>query len=306
MSYKNIQIICQNQRYSQEMLHIISQTPKFRKWVDQLNLQRIGFTHFDLTDVDWFCAPQSISATANLGFIKGKCMYLPSSNEVYYNRLPNGGEERKERKAGELTGAIDLVTKKLIPGNIVFIRGGSVAVLIIIEVENEDEPYVLMCSQVRIPSGDIISELPAGMLDASSNVTLVALKEIEEETGLKLNTHDLQSLGSFFPSPGGCDEEISLFFTKKTISQRLFQQKKDIVFGEIINEHDEGIRLNFIKVSEVEAKFKEIKDAKLEIAWNRAKSMGFFNYKTLNQRIEDVEIALTNIIQNYRLDYSKK
>lgn len=300
-SYKGITVTSTSGRCNADICSIVSQTPKFRKWVDSLDLNRIGITEFDITDIDWFCGPP-FTPSSNLGFIKGKCMYSPSQEQVFYQRKVDGTEDRKIRAAGSRNNAIDLVTKKIIPGNIVFIRGGAVAVLIVVTVEETNESFVVLCSQPRVPAGSILDEIPAGMLDASSNVTLVALKELEEETGMVFNTGDLTNLGSFYPSPGGCDEEITLFYTEKRMSRRLFEEKKEIVFGEIHGEHDEGIRLKFVDVEDFEHTLPAMRDSKAEIAWSRSKNMGLLNkYISEDRKMKRMEKLLRAQVEQNEL-----
>ncbi|KAL5727843.1 ADP-sugar diphosphatase [Ranunculus cassubicifolius] len=113
---------------------------------------------------------------------------------------------------------LDKETGKKVPG-IVFSRGPAVAVLILLH--SGEETYVVLTEQVRVPVGKLILELPAGMLDDDQgDVVGTAVREVEEETGIKLKMADMVDLTSFldpstgcrvFPSPGGCDEERSLF-----------------------------------------------------------------------------------------------
>jgi len=115
---------------------------------------------------------------------------------------------------------------KNVPG-IVFMRGGSVAVLTILV--NKGKEYALCLYQARVPIGRIFLEIPAGMLDGSGNFTGIAAKELEEETGIKINSSELIDLFALtytdktadrgmYPSPGGCDEFIRLFAFRYEIS----------------------------------------------------------------------------------------
>lgn len=59
-----------------------------------------------------------------------------------------------------------------VPG-IVFMRGGAVGVLVILECEGVE--YTIMTCQARVPVGDHnLPEIPAGMLDGSGNFKGVA------------------------------------------------------------------------------------------------------------------------------------
>lgn len=57
------------------------------------------------------------------------------------------------------------------------------------------------------------------MIDESGDFGGVAAKEIEEETSIKINKELLQPLGSYFPSPGGSDEELFLYYCHIKLSE---------------------------------------------------------------------------------------
>lgn len=108
-----------------------------------------------------------------------------------------------------------------------------------------DEAYVVLTVQPRIATGSLgFVELPAGMLDDSSNFAGVAAREIEEELGLVIKQEDLICLTdkaaqikqaradkgtssgntahetlpyAMYPSAGGCDEHIKIFAHEKRV-----------------------------------------------------------------------------------------
>ncbi|OMO81002.1 hypothetical protein COLO4_23815 [Corchorus olitorius] len=141
---------------------------------------------------------------------------------------------------------IDKGTGKKVPG-IVFARGPAVAVLILLE--SEGETYAVLTEQVRVPTGRVVLELPAGMLDDDKGDFVgTAVREVEEEIGIQLNLEDMVDLTAFldpstgfkvFPSPGGCDEEIGLFLyrghvEKNTITQLQGKETGLVEHGELI------------------------------------------------------------------------
>lgn len=79
----------------------------------------------------------------------------------------------------------------------VFLRGGSVAMLIIVQPEDakgEEEKFVILTIQPRIAAGSLaFAEIPAGMLDGNT-FKGTAASEIEEEAGLKVKENDLINL----------------------------------------------------------------------------------------------------------------
>jgi ADP-sugar diphosphatase len=82
-----------------------------------------------------------------------------------------------------------------LPG-IVFLRGGSVAILMILRPsDSKTERWVIMAEQPRIPVGSLtFMEIPAGMLDNEGTFVGAAAKQIAEETGLEIKTRDLKDL----------------------------------------------------------------------------------------------------------------
>jgi ADP-sugar diphosphatase len=75
-----------------------------------------------------------------------------------------------------------------VPG-IVFARGGSVCVLVLLYCEGRI--WVLCVRQARLAIGRYYLELPAGMMDGDGSFLGVAAKELEEEAGLKILPGDL-------------------------------------------------------------------------------------------------------------------
>ncbi|XP_058228250.1 nudix hydrolase 14, chloroplastic isoform X2 [Rhododendron vialii] len=126
---------------------------------------------------------------------------------------------------------IDKETGKKVPG-IVFARGPAVAVLILLE--SEGETFVVLTEQVRVPVGRLVLELPAGMLDDDKGDFVgTAVREVEEEIGIRLNPKDMVDLTAFldpstgcrvFPSPGGCDEEIRVFLYRGHVDKEVIVQ----------------------------------------------------------------------------------
>ncbi|XP_031125155.1 nudix hydrolase 14, chloroplastic isoform X1 [Ipomoea triloba] len=146
---------------------------------------------------------------------------------------------------------IDKETGQKVPG-IVFARGPAVAVLIILESEGEN--YVVLTEQVRVPVGRLVLELPAGMLDDDNgDFAGTAVREVEEETGIHLNAQDMIDLTALldpstgcrvFPSPGACDEEISLFLYRGNVSKEKIRQLQGKETG--LRDHGELIKVHVV------------------------------------------------------------
>jgi ADP-sugar diphosphatase len=241
---KSIEIIPAHQHLEISMDSLII-APKFINWLNKFNPQQIKVNSVTITDINWFSAKPEPN---KLGFVK--CT----------------------------VDAIDVNSNKKIVSNIAFIRGNSVAILIIVKIatpktkkgksnssEKETE-YVLLCEQMRLPVGERKREICAGMTDADGNIASVALKEVKEETGFDIkNVSDLVPLGSIYPSPGGCDEEIHLYSWTTTISKPEFIEKQTKVFGNP-DEYEE-VKLSFVEINEfMTTTLREIGDVKAECA----------------------------------------
>ncbi len=116
---------------------------------------------------------------------KGKIINLRRDKVL----LPNGNESFRE---------------------IVEHRGGAS----VLAVDGEENVYLV--SQFRYPYGEVVQEIPAGKLEPNEEPSFCALRELEEETGLK--AEKLTDYGVLYPTPGYTNERLYVFlatdFTK--------------------------------------------------------------------------------------------
>ncbi|ONK79966.1 uncharacterized protein A4U43_C01F12340 [Asparagus officinalis] len=154
------------------------------------------------------------------------------------------------RRVGFLKFKADMLEKETgtkLPG-IVFARGPAVAVLIFLE--SGGETYVVLTEQARVPVGKSILELPAGMLDDErGDIVGTAVREVEEEIGITLNADAMVNLTALldpatgqkvFPSPGGCDEELSLFLYRSPVKEEVIRALHGKEMG--LRDHGELIK----------------------------------------------------------------
>ena len=68
---------------------------------------------------------------------------------------------------------------------------------------------IMLVQQYRHAIGRLVWELPAGSLKPGENIDRAAARECHEEVGLI--PASMRRAGSFFPTPGYCDEEMHFF-----------------------------------------------------------------------------------------------
>ncbi|KAF1809169.1 hypothetical protein P152DRAFT_476731 [Eremomyces bilateralis CBS 781.70] len=158
-----------------------------------------------------------------------------------------------------------------LPGSI-FLRGGSVAILLLLQpddvpLRSEEEKHVVLTVQARVPSGSFtFVELPAGMIDDAGSFAGAAAKELGEETGLVVSETELIDLTklvngyddipdhgtleeAMYPSPGGCDEFISIFLCEKRVARHQLEDFKGKLTGQ--RDHGEKITLKVIPLKDL-------------------------------------------------------
>lgn len=191
----------------------------FKEWLENINKQQnLIVSSLTLQNVDMF-GPR-------VGFIKFKADVV---KVVVTEKKDNEGKVSQVKE------------NKPIP-NIVFMRGGSVAILVVLKSKETGKQYTILTKQARFPAGiDMFAEIPAGMLDGNGDFKGVAAKEMEEETGLHIKSDQLIDLTEFafqgkskgvYLSPGGCDEFIRIFAYEKEVDEKFIQDLKGKLTGE--------------------------------------------------------------------------
>jgi ADP-sugar diphosphatase len=109
---------------------------------------------------------------------------------------------------------------------ICLLRGDAVAVLPVLRCEGQN--YLLLIRQSRLAvADDALLEIPAGMLDLETNPKAVAVKEMQEETGLVISEADLWDLNvaknqadtpkPMWASSGLLDEAVYLYAMEREV-----------------------------------------------------------------------------------------
>ncbi len=135
-------------------------------------------------------------------------------------------------------------------------RGDSAAVLVFNQTTNK----LILINQFRYPTyknhdGWIIENI-AGMIDPGETPEQSARREVQEETGLEIDT--FEQIAIFYPSPGGSSERIYLFYSEVSGEKAKYKETSGLIG------HGEDIKAVEITLAEALEKIRsgEIVDAK--------------------------------------------
>jgi len=168
-------------------------------------------------------------------------------------------------KVGFLKFKADVTVDGKTPPGIVFMRGGAVAVLVVLQHEGVN--YTVLVRQARVPVGKSnLPEIPAGMLDGEGNFAGVAAKELKEETGIVIKEADLvdmtqlafgEEYPGMYPSCGGSDEFNRLLLYRTTVTAAELADMQGRLHG--VASEGELIKLEVIPLADL---WKKSPDAK--------------------------------------------
>lgn len=126
---------------------------------------------------------------------------------------------------------------------------GGVAILAI------QDQQVLLVKQYHYVVGEETIELPAGKIEPNEDLSVCALRELEEETGY--TAERVKKIFSFYPTPGFCSEVLHIFEA---------QNIKKLEVAKTMDE-DENINSYFLDLNEAYQQVLDgtIKDSKTMI-----------------------------------------
>ncbi|KAJ2439063.1 hypothetical protein GGF42_008086 [Coemansia sp. RSA 2424] len=258
----SVRIECPSSIASEYSLAQIQQFPALTAWLQSLDDQVIAKPGSDISI-------KTLSIQSVDGFKNGKIGFIKFSTDAHCTS-----------------------SGRRIPG-IVFLRGGSAAVLVILRTAEQatgsskalpshvDTDYVVMVEQPRVAVPRLaLQELPAGMLDdnddsgAAAAVAGVstAVREVLEETGIRINAGDLIRLTAdgraLYPSPGACDESVELYACEKRVSG----EELAALRGRLGGLADEHITVRLVRVCDVWRHTTDMKALAALYLWDRRAS----------------------------------
>lgn len=112
---------------------------------------------------------------------------------------------------------------------------------------------VMLVEQFRVgaiddPRGPFVFELVAGIIDEGETAEQAARRELKEETGISFILGHMIPMGTFYLSPGGCNEQTTVFLAPVLLDDASIKEYTAQAHG-CANE-GEDIKVHIINVEE--------------------------------------------------------
>ena len=105
--------------------------------------------------------------------------------------------------------------------HIEYLNEGKVGVAVLVVLKTKDVDLYVLEKHYRFLTNKYHYEIPRGYTDLLENAELTVIRELYEETGLKVTAQQIQLIGTICPDTSLCNAQVNLYAVEIRISEEI-------------------------------------------------------------------------------------